>query len=251
MNKEKIMLIAGCSHAAGSEINGQEDSVYNRQHSFGARLADKMGYRPINIATNGASNSCIARSILNWFDQNYDENSMDVFVLTSWTESVRLEVPSTRNFIYNVSSKAADWFDNTINTYFRITFGWDGGDPEEKELFPKYHRFMAENEPMLEMWSANYVLQIQYFLKSKNVKYLMCNAMHMFTKDSPHVAQITKLIDRNNYYKLDSEKDDAFFWKYKNLGYTNPKAKYWHHDEVPHQLYAEELYNFLKENNNV
>jgi len=75
--------------------------------------------------------------------------------------------------------------------------------------------------------------------------------MHMFTKDSPHVAQITKLIDRNNYYKLDSEKDDAFFWKYKNLGYTNPKAKYWHHDEVPHQLYAEELYNFLKENNNV
>ena len=84
MTKEKIMLIAGCSHAAGSEINGQEDSVYNRQHSFGARLANKLGYKPINIATNGASNSCIARSILNWFDQNYDENTMEIFVLTSW-----------------------------------------------------------------------------------------------------------------------------------------------------------------------
>ena len=39
---EKIMLIAGCSHAAGSEIDGTEDSVYNRQHSFGALLAVKM-----------------------------------------------------------------------------------------------------------------------------------------------------------------------------------------------------------------
>jgi len=248
---EKIMLIAGCSHAAGSEIDGQEDSVYNRQHSFGAILADRLGYKPVNIATNGAPNSCIARSILNWFEQFYDEDTMEVFVLTSWTESTRLEVPSNRNFIYNQSSKIADWFDNTVNTYFRITFGWDGGDAEEKELFPKYHRFMAENEPLVEMWSVNYVLQIQYFLQSKNVKYLMCNAMYMFNKYAKHVNQLSKLIDKKNFYKLGATKDEAFFWKYKNLGYTNPKAKYWHHDEIPHQLYAEELYNFLKENNNV
>ena len=65
------MLIAGCSHAAGSEINGTEDSIYNRQQSFGARLASKLGYRPINIASNGASNSGIARSVLKWFEKYY------------------------------------------------------------------------------------------------------------------------------------------------------------------------------------
>lgn len=33
--KEKIMLVTGCSHAGGSEIDGTEDSAYNREHSFG------------------------------------------------------------------------------------------------------------------------------------------------------------------------------------------------------------------------
>ena len=245
---EKIMLIAGCSHAAGSEINGTEDSIYNRQQSFGARLASKLGYRPINIASNGASNSGIARSVLKWFEKYYDKNTMDVFVLTAWTESSRLEVAANRNFFYNSSSKAADWFDPAINTYFRINFGWAGGDDEEKEMFPQYHKFMANNETMLELWSANYVLQIQYFLKSLDIKYLMCNSMHMFTKGSAHVNEFLTLVDEKNYYNLHAGSDEAFFWKYKNLGYKNEKAKYWHHDEVPHQLYADELFNFMEKN---
>jgi hypothetical protein len=247
----KIMLIAGCSHAAGSEINGQEDSVYNRQYSFGARLANKMGYTPFNIATNGASNSCIARSVLNWFDEFYDSETMEVFVLISWTESSRLEIASERGFRYNMSSKAADWFDPTTNDYFRINFGWAGGDPEEKEMFPRYHKFMAENEILLELWSANYVLQIQYFLNSKNVKYLMCNAMHMFSNGSKQLNGLLNLIDESRYYKLRGDKDQSFFWKYRNLGHINEKAKYWHHDEIPHQLYADELYEFMEKNNYV
>jgi hypothetical protein len=44
------------------------------------------------------------------------------------------------------------------------------------------------------------------------------------------------------------ENESAFYTKYKNLGYKNDKAKYWHHDEVPHQLYAAELIQFLESN---
>ena len=91
------MLIAGCSHAAGSEINGLEDSVYNRQHSFGNLVAFNYGYRPINIAQNGMTNSGITRSILKWIEKFYDPSKMEVFVLVSWTESTRLEIPATRN----------------------------------------------------------------------------------------------------------------------------------------------------------
>jgi hypothetical protein len=58
--KERVLLIAGCSHAAGSEIDGTEDSIYNRQHSFGNLLAEKLGRRPINIASSAANNQCIA-----------------------------------------------------------------------------------------------------------------------------------------------------------------------------------------------
>ena len=71
-NKEKIMLIAGCSHTAGSEINGLEDSVYNRQKSYGNQLAYKMGYTPVNIAEPGSTNPTIARSILQWFSEKYN-----------------------------------------------------------------------------------------------------------------------------------------------------------------------------------
>ena len=74
----------------------------------------------------------------------------------------------------------------------------------------------------------------------------MCNTMHMFTKNS-YTEFFLDLIDKNHYIDFDNN-DEAFYWKYKNEGYTNPKATYWHHDEVPHDLFANELYNFIEDN---
>ena len=239
------MLIAGCSHAAGSEINGQEDSVYNRQHSFGALTARHLGYRPVSIAKNGMTNPGIARSILNWFLHNYDPEKMEVFVLVAWTESTRMEIHTGEMYGYNLSSKAADWYDKTADRYLRITFGWDGSTPEEKAIVPKYHRFMSENEKFLETFTMQLVLQLQFFFNSKNVKYLMCNSSHVFSKDSSHLVDYCKLVDNTKYFNM-LQQDEAFYTKYKNLGYKNDKAKYWHHDEIPHKLYAEELIQFLE-----
>jgi hypothetical protein len=244
---EKIMLVAGCSHAAGSEINGLEDSVYNRQNSFGNLVAFNYGYRPINIAQNGLTNSGITRSILKWIEKFYDPTKMELCVLVSWTECTRLEVPADRTFFYDFSSKAADWFDTTVNKYFRINFGWLGGDDEEKQLFPYYHEFMAKNEKMLEIQCIKDVLLIQYRLQALGIKYIMCNAMHMFTDTHKHNEDLLSLVDTNRYYNMRNN-DASFFLKFKNLGYTNPKAKYWHHGEEPHRLYAKELCDFIGEN---
>ena len=41
---------------------------------------------------------------------------------------------------------------------------------------------------------------------------------------------------------LDNE--ESFFWKYRDAGFENPKAKYWHHNEVPHEMFAEKLFAF-------
>lgn len=245
---EKILLIAGCSHVAGSEIDGQEDSQYNREHSFGGILAQKFGYKSINIAQNGMTNSGIARSVLKWFQHFYNPETMKVFVLVAWTESTRLEIPSNRNFYYNTCSKAASWFDETANMFFRINLGWAGGDDEERELFPYYHEFIAKNENYIELQSINHVLQIQYFLKSKNIEYVMCNSMFLCTLPNRANEQYLQLIDETRFYNLNDNRL-SFFWKFRNLGYANPKAKYWHHGEEPHRLYAEELYKFLGENN--
>ncbi len=243
---KKIMLIAGCSHTAGSEINGTEDSKYNRQHSYGNQLAYKLGYEPINFAEPGSTNPTIARSILEWFRNNYKPEEMKVFVLIGWTESTRMEVPFHRTSWYDFHNTHHDWFSESGRDYLRINMGWEGIDPEERELIPAYHRFMANNTQYLEIVSANAVLQLQYFLKMHKVDYTMCNVMHMFTSDK-HLDFYTSLIDTTKYMNMD-DNDLSFYTRYKNEGYTNPKAKYWHHDETPHRLYAEELFKFIGEN---
>lgn len=246
--KEKIALIAGCSHSAGSEIDGTADSTYNRNNSFGSLLATKMGYKPVNIAINGSTNSGIARSILSWFDEHYNSDTMDVYVVIGWTESSRLEIPCKhRPSDFHSGNTAIDWYDKSADNYIRINYGWKGHDSYEKSIIPEYHKFMADNEPYLEYQSASTVLMVQFFLQSRNVKYVMCNTMNMFMPNDSHISNLTKLIDSKYYYNFYKDHNKSFYWKYKNLGYENSKARYWHHNEEPHRLYAEELYKFIGE----
>lgn len=248
MNKEKIALIAGCSHSAGSEIDGNLDSSDNRNNSFGSLLANKIGYRPLNISINGATNTGIARSIMMWFDENYNPDTMDVYVIVGWTESSRLEIPAKhRPSDFHSGNPSIEWYDSSANSYLRINYGWAGADNFEKSIVPFYQRFMSQNETYLEYQAATNVLMIQYFLKSLNVPYVMCNTMHMFVPDDHFVSYLLKMIDSRYYYNYDKGQDDSFYWKYKNLGYENTKAKYWHHSEEPHRLHAEELYKFIGE----
>ena len=245
--KEKIMLVAGCSHAAGSEIDGNQDSTYNRHHSFGNILAGKLEYKPINMAEPGSTNPTIARSILQWFSEKYDADSMEVFVLIGWTDSSRMEVPWHRKTWYGNHNPFNNYHASSGVHYNRVNLGWPGGDPEERILLAEYHKFIAKNENYLEIISANTILQIQYFLQTKQIDYLMCNSTHVFSKPNQLTSFYLNLIDSTKYYNME-DSEQSFYIKYKNAGYTNPKAKYWHHSETPHLLYADELYNFIGEN---
>jgi len=237
----KYLLAAGCSHTAGSEIDGTEDSEHNRQHSFAGILANKLDRKLINIASHGSSNSTIARSVLEWFSKNYKEG-MDVFVVIGWAESARMEIPWNHDVGYGFNSR--HWRGETEKKFLRINFGWEGGTDAEREVIPDLHRFMASNLIYLEILSAQLVLQLQYFFKSKNVDYVMSNMQHVFGDDR-HLDFYLSQVDTSKYYNMrNSDKD--FYWYYRNLGYENPNAKYWHHDDVPHMLYAEELYKFIK-----
>lgn len=246
---QKILLISGCSHTSGSEINGVEDSVYNRQHSFGNQLARKLDRIPINIAQAGSTNSAIARGILNWFRTQYDSSYMDVRVLASWTESARIEAPRQgyEAADFQSGNRSVDWFDPSSDFYYRINMGLEGHKPEEKDIFKGFHEFIARNPVFMEIYSAMQVIILQNYLKTNNIKYVMCNAMHMFTTPEPHLDNYLQFVDSSKYYNM-LNNEQSFYIKYKNLGYTNPKAKYWHHNEEPHKLYAEELYNYIGDN---
>lgn len=241
----KICLIAGCSHSAGSEIDGSEDSNYNRSNSFGNLLAGKLNRKPINIALTGATNQGIARSILEFF-KTHNIDPKDVFVIVGWTDSVRADVAIDWNGNYEKSNLGADWYSKTANDYLRVNMGWPGVFEKEMRIIKNTQDFMATNTTYLEILSANLVLQLQFYFKLHNIEYLMCNTQHVWS-DAPQLNFYYELFDTSRYidYRYNNQ---CFYWKYKHLGYDNPKAKYGHHNEVPHKLYATELYNFIHQN---
>lgn len=245
--KKKVIFIAGCSHAAGSEIDGQEDSFYNRQNSFPTHLSNLLGRFHVHAALVGSTNPTIARTLQEWFAQKYDADTMDVFVLLAWTDSSRIEIPSDNPKFYHTNNLAVDWFSKSSIEYHRITGGNVNGTPEEQDYIESCLRFMVEHQTYLEIVSANAVLQTQYFLKMHGVKYLMCNTMPMFTTRS-HINFYKTLVHKNHYIDFDNN-DQSFYKKYKDLGYSNQLAKYHHHGEEPHKLYAEYLYNYIKQHN--
>lgn len=241
--KKKIMLICGCSHASGSEIDGNQDSIYNREKSFGGQFARKMGYEPINIASVGSTNPTIARNIIEWVSENYNSEEMDLYVLAAWTESSRMEAPASRIINYHEWNPNTSWYTESDTKFYRINLGHDGGTSDERELFPIYHRFMVDNLLYLEIYTVNLILQIQYFLNSKNINYVMCNTMGM-VGETEYLKPYVKQIDQSKYMDF-YDHTESFWWLYRKLNYTNPLAKYWHHGLEPHTLFAEKLYDFV------
>lgn len=248
MAKQKIMLIAGCSHAAGSEIDGSPDSLYNRNHCFGNLLATELGYVPINLSIAGNSNSGIARSVLKWFEANYNSRKMTVSALVSWTDSTRLEIPVDR-IVDLPDCDYINWLDVTAQDFYRVPLGWHGDEktPGEVQMTKTLQRFIVDNEMFLEILSLNYALQLQYFFNANNIKFMMCNSMPIYRRHEKHLGFYMSMIDSTKYYGLHNP-ESAFYNKYKELGYKNSKATYWHHDEVPHDLFYQELLYFAKEN---
>jgi hypothetical protein len=242
------MLIAGGSDPAGSEIDGTCDSVYNRQHSFGNLLARKLYYEPVNIAVAGSANGGIVRSVLDWFNNNYDPGD-DVFVLVGWADGIRMEVPFYQKTAYKEEwDNHVDWYSYTHDDYIRINVSYKGNGKREQEFIENYHRFMVDNKLYLEIQSANYIMQLQYFLKMKQVKYLFVNTLYMFTHDHSTLNWYKQQIDSKRFLNFE-DNEESFYFKYQNLGYKNPKAEFFHHGEEPHRLYSEHLYQYILDNN--
>jgi hypothetical protein len=242
--KKKIIFIAGCSHAAGSEIDGTEDSFYNRQNSFPTHLANHMGRLHVHAALPGATNPTIARALQEWFLEKYDKETMDVFVLIAWTDASRIELPSETPKFHNVNNLSADWFSKTSIEYHRLTATGLQGTIAEQDYIDLCQKFMVMNPSYLEIYTANLILQTQYFLNMHNIKYLMCSTNTLFMTRS-HINWYKHLIDKTRFINFDNF-NESFYPKYINLGYENKLAKYFHHGAEPHLLYAEYLYDYIK-----
>jgi hypothetical protein len=87
----KQALILGCSHAAGSEISS--DDQYNYTHSYPVKIAQSLGYRPLNHAIAGGSNDAMFRI----FEREMQSLTTNDIVIACWTGCDRSEIYSQEN----------------------------------------------------------------------------------------------------------------------------------------------------------
>lgn len=240
------MLISGCSHAAGSEIDGTADSVYNRKHSYGNLLAGKMGRRPINIALNGNSNGGILRNTIEWITTQYDPQKTDLFVLINWTEPYRIDFPLEEGD-RNGPPTFPDWKSKTTDNFFQANVFGHSNDRSKQRLIKHVKPFLTDCPAYFEIYTLNLMLHLQYFLSYYRIKYLMVNTMHSIQADHQKFSKVyVDQIDREFFYKFGYEHSfPGFYWHYKELGYKNKNSQFDHHTEEPHKLFAEELYQYL------
>ena len=247
------MLIAGCSHAAGSEIDGNLSSPDNRKASFGNQLARMIDHEPINIARNGSSNSAIHRSVLNWFTLNKDiiENiNNNIFVLVNWAESCRIEAPVPHSIGINQDT-CADWADPSFLDSLQVNAATDFNTVahQERNQFATAQKYMVNSEEAVEILTAKDVLSLQYFFKAEGIRYLMTNSGIAFNnRNMKHLKPYLTKIDASRYYKY-RDNDFGFYEKYRQAGLTNPNAKYGHHGADAHLSRATDLHNYIKQKN--
>lgn len=241
----KKLLIVGCSHAAGYEINGTEDCAYNRQHSFGNQLAKKLGREPVNVAMGALSNGGIVRSVLTWFNEAHDPDD-DVVVLVAWTEAVRLDIPQSPCVDYYCP--ATDHYFDSHRDFLQVNPGieiHDGMNESEKHRTLAAQRFMAESTEFCEILSLQNIILLQNFFNANNIDYMMCNTMKLYTENA-WTDHYIPFIDTHRFMNFHDE-SQSFYWYYRDAGFDNPLAKHWHHGEEPHRLYSEKLYFYALE----
>tara|TARA_R110000751_G_scaffold189334_1_gene295393 strand:+ start:400 stop:1137 length:738 start_codon:yes stop_codon:yes gene_type:complete len=233
-----IALIAGCSHSAGFEIDGTEDSAYNRSKSFGSVLSSLLQLTPHNISLGAQSNSSIARSVIDYLE-SADDESVE-FVVVGWTEASRIDLPSDIDVGLDGNNPAADSIGEVSRRFLQINAGWDGNTPYERSIMPYWHEYMYHQGNLMSLVTVKEMLLLQQYLYSKGIDYVFCNTMLPYNPNR-FTEWYWDLID-DSKCMWDAE---GFWFKYKELGHVNSKAKYWHHDETPHRLWAELLYNHI------
>lgn len=245
-NKERILLIVGCSHAAGYEINGGEDSPENREMSFGNKLAGMLGRTPVNIALGGFSNGAIFRSLLEWLNKKYDPETQDLSVLVAWTEPFRMDIPSNvLAAVYDDGKFPAERF--VANTFFTQMVGVFGAETQDPNLMPYREILLSDKcHPYLDVMSLTQMIAAQQLLANLGIGYLMCNTMN-HPAVTPITATYLSALNKDLFVDI-LEPSKCFYFYYRDQGYDNPKAQYWHHSEEPHQLYAEYLHQYITDN---
>lgn len=228
------LVTIGCSHTAGSMIDGKNGTGwYNKEHSFGGLLAKKYGMTHYSLGVPGGSNQYIYRATIR-FINNFMHPHDDYIFLIGWTSTNRIEMryPDNTGYVHKI---VGDFLDIK---YVPFTVGTDPKlyhSTELKNMEKLTPLIFYENQ--LESDWAVYAYTLQQMFKHKKIKYYMFNTCHDLPVNEDN-KQIVEALDTQLYYKPTDFDNCMLYWAL-NRGFE--KTQCWHLKADGHIAWAEHL----------
>ena len=235
------LFVNGCSHTAGSEIEGSGigDGNYNRENCFGAQLANRLGVNYTNIALPGGSNDYINRTSTYWILDNLELAKKSLFLI-HWTGSSRSELFFYKNdiekywqFIPYVPDQHVGHFHPDHCAYiFPQT---------EKHVLSKISKYMFANGDHWEINRYLNIINLQTILEAHQIPYIFRNGFQSCASDNRYSYYQNK-INLDKFYKF-NDTSESFFEHCVAAGFSVEGQKYWHHRKDAHTYWASRLYD--------
>lgn len=268
--KPSVLIAVGCSWVAGAymdtdptttdfDYNHEVDPEFRRQHSFAGLVQQRLGLDQIHfIARNGASNDDQIRNLIAFIDTHKDDYSQ-IFVLWGLTSIYRWEV-----------------YSSSLGYIEDSAFGRDTHKPEVLEEIKYYYSHFWNKEYELEKL-GNKVLLASGYLESLGIKHLFFNSFQGYSSEN----LLVKNIKIKSFYHPEKQDNDMLsFLCDKNkvqikktsvpfLNLLRPAGKQMNSSSIKelqiagwldcatahptvkaHKLIADELYDYIKDNNN-
>lgn len=231
MSKNKAYIL-GCSHVAGSEIEGWgigHCTKFNLENSFLAQLAKLLNYEPENLAIPGASNDYIFRNFMYLINSNMIQPNDIVLVFWTGEERIEIQDPISKKWIQ---------FSQGMSTNF----------PEynstHKDFYELYQRLMCMEPMRGRLNKIKNIYALNYIAKLKGIRVVNGDSFqeygYDFKQDLPWLFphdSFTAWADRNKYehspdwyhYGLDAHTDFAKLCleEYNSKIVRKEKTNYW------------------------
>jgi hypothetical protein len=215
-NKMKL-LVAGCSHSAGSELI-EPWHPKDATQAYGQHVADALGCTDyVNIAGPGWSNEWIAYTLTEWLEQCEDLD--DWFVLIGWTGMARIPA----------------YCDET-NEVVHLCPGQHRLSLYSRRIQRAYEHLFATQLPVAECIRIEHtrILNMQMLLKQLNVRYLMFDTVW-----TNHDLCSDRFIDHARYFRYNDKEND--YWSYYKRHYWDGSERWQNHAPAEYHKYWAEL----------
>ena len=241
---EKLLVINGCSHSAGSEIPGAGigDGPECRNNSFGATLAKKLGRTPVHLALPGGSNDWIRRTSTAWIGENLNDilsKKIDVVFLVHWTGAERWEYKfNSSQFLTPQVQLDHDMYYKNFSIGSLTRFE----TKNEQRIYDTMARMFVEGKDFWSDNKINNIIALQNTLQVYGCKYWFGHAFDKFV-ETPTYKSMSPLINRM-YFPYFESLEQSYYWLGKAQGFDNQdkSGKLWHLGKDAHDFYAEWLY---------